>query len=98
VCPGLVLCADAPGVTAPASARAQPALNPGAGHRLPGAFPRSPAASGSLVRPNGHAGRSDPRLPFVELRSEEHTSELQSREKLVCRLQLEKKNHIISGQ
>src|SRR5690606_40319939 len=27
-------------------------------------------------------------------RSEEHTSELQSREKLVCRLLLEKKNHI----
>src|SRR5207302_9693825 len=26
-------------------------------------------------------------------RSEEHTSELQSREKLVCRLLLEKKNH-----
>src|SRR5690606_40925417 len=28
----------------------------------------------------------------VELRSEEHTSELQSRENLVCRLLLEKKN------
>src|SRR5690606_42140441 len=28
------------------------------------------------------------------LRSEEHTSELQSREKLVCRLLLEKKNHM----
>src|SRR5690606_41020686 len=31
-------------------------------------------------------------LLFV-LRSEEHTSELQSRENLVCRLLLEKKNH-----
>src|SRR5690606_39557192 len=30
----------------------------------------------------------------VELRSEEHTSELQSRENLVCRLLLEKKNHL----
>src|SRR5690606_39302794 len=30
-------------------------------------------------------------LPFVEIRSEEHTSELQSRENLVCRLLLEKK-------
>src|SRR3712207_8321816 len=29
-------------------------------------------------------------------RSEEHTSELQSRQYLVCRLLLEKKNHIIS--
>src|SRR5690606_41282586 len=32
------------------------------------------------------------RLPIVEARSEEHTSELQSRENLVCRLLLEKKN------
>src|SRR5690606_40160935 len=33
------------------------------------------------------------RLPiFVATRSEEHTSELQSRENLVCRLLLEKKN------
>src|SRR5690606_41931359 len=31
----------------------------------------------------------------IELRSEEHTSELQSREKLVCRLLLEKKNNPI---
>src|SRR5690606_41646226 len=29
---------------------------------------------------------------YMELRSEEHTSELQSRENLVCRLLLEKKN------
>src|SRR3712207_8506963 len=36
------------------------------------------------------------RLPIVlraPLRSEEHTSELQSRQYLVCRLLLEKKNH-----
>src|SRR5690606_40031462 len=39
------------------------------------------------------------RLPLLSLpgsgriRSEEHTSELQSRENLVCRLLLEKKNH-----
>src|SRR5690606_39411085 len=32
------------------------------------------------------------------LRSEEHTSELQSRENLVCRLLLEKKNHNGDGQ
>src|SRR5690606_42052218 len=34
----------------------------------------------------------DPRFRFVASRSEEHTSELQSRENLVCRLLLEKKN------
>src|SRR5207247_8319875 len=34
-------------------------------------------------------------FPFhVEVRSEEHTSELQSRVDLVCRLLLEKKNHL----
>src|SRR2546428_5542744 len=31
--------------------------------------------------------------PALELRSEEHTSELQSRSDLVCRLLLEKKKH-----
>src|SRR5690606_41996675 len=31
-------------------------------------------------------------MPFERYRSEEHTSELQSRENLVCRLLLEKKN------
>src|SRR5690606_41768202 len=35
-------------------------------------------------------------LPVVVYRSEEHTSELQSREKLVCRLLLEKKNQFHS--
>src|SRR3712207_8885593 len=36
----------------------------------------------------------DPHLRFgVSLRSEEHTSELQSRQYLVCRLLLEKKKH-----
>src|SRR5690606_40840845 len=35
---------------------------------------------------------SSTRLP-IGLRSEEHTSELQSRENLVCRLLLEKKKH-----
>src|SRR3712207_8478622 len=31
-------------------------------------------------------------MPFTDRRSEEHTSELQSRQYLVCRLLLEKKN------
>src|SRR5207249_11516473 len=41
-------------------------------------------------RPNGSAYLSN--ASAVELRSEEHTSELQSRFDLVCRLLLEKKN------
>src|SRR5258708_14706385 len=44
--------------------------------------------------------RKEPRLlesPFGSLRSEEHTSELQSPDHLVCRLLLEKKN-ITSAQ
>src|SRR5690606_41434544 len=46
--------------------------------------------SGLSVRPQtpGHAGAT------LRVRSEEHTSELQSRENLVCRLLLEKKNEI----
>src|SRR5690606_40615016 len=42
------------------------------------------------IRTNG-GGSGDP-LCLVSFRSEEHTSELQSRENLVCRLLLEKKN------
>src|SRR3712207_7212184 len=40
-----------------------------------------------------HALLGDPEV--LILRSEEHTSELQSRQYLVCRLLLEKKNHPI---
>src|SRR5690625_5685662 len=36
--------------------------------------------------------QAEPHVPFTEDRSEEHTSELQSRGHLVCRLLLEKKN------
>src|SRR3712207_8805621 len=36
--------------------------------------------------------------PFINPRSEEHTSELQSRQYLVCRLLLEKKNNSISAR
>src|SRR3712207_7792878 len=53
-------------------------------------------------------GRLDPRVPQVfgalravhrlVLRSEEHTSELQSRQYLVCRLLLEKKKKIIHAE
>src|SRR5215475_16192806 len=41
------------------------------------------------VRASGRPGTADPQ------RSEEHTSELQSRENLVCRLLLEKKKKIL---
>src|SRR5436309_11560208 len=37
------------------------------------------------------------RAGLSELRSEEHTSELQSRENLVCRLLLEKKKKLLSS-
>src|SRR3712207_8772279 len=44
-----------------------------------------------------HLHRVEPQLLSVEERSEEHTSELQSRQYLVCRLLLEKKKkHKIS--
>src|SRR3712207_8435676 len=41
-------------------------------------------------------GLHQPQVGEVALRSEEHTSELQSRQYLVCRLLLEKKNNIRS--
>src|SRR3712207_8112429 len=53
--------------------------------RQPGADPRGPGGPPGAVLLAGH-GRG-PRGP----RSEEHTSELQSRQYLVCRLLLEKK-------
>src|SRR2546430_10119257 len=40
------------------------------------------------------SGESGCSLKEIRLRSEEHTSELQSQSNLVCRLLLEKKNHI----
>src|SRR3712207_6899658 len=50
-----------------------------------------PVRQGGLtcrMRPTSKPGQSEPQL----VRSEEHTSELQSRQYLVCRLLLEKKN------
>src|SRR2546428_8504524 len=47
--------------------------------------------------PPRRAERLRPRGPFRELRSEEHTSELQSRSDLVCRLLLEKKNTVTAS-
>src|SRR5215203_5707171 len=54
----------------------------------------------TLFRSLVHALTADPALLFaatgdrLHQRSEEHTSELQSRQYLVCRLLLEKKKHI----
>src|SRR5216683_5711267 len=45
----------------------------------------------SQIGPCARLGRARRRWPRAELRSEEHTSELQSRSDLVCRLLLEKK-------
>src|SRR5690606_40702043 len=49
-----------------------------------------PSAVRPTVRPSGPAGSQ----VATAVRSEEHTSELQSRENLVCRLLLEKKKKI----
>src|SRR3712207_8046569 len=50
--------------------------------------PRVDDETGSQVRPPARVGG--------RRRSEEHTSELQSRQYLVCRLLLEKKNNILT--
>src|SRR3712207_7546016 len=61
-----------------------PTLPPGAGHRQP-QDPRRDRCRGG----EGHVRRDQGRP--ADARSEEHTSELQSRQYLVCRLLLEKK-------
>src|SRR3712207_8483372 len=58
------------------------------GERLRGVGAAEPRDNGVTRRP---AGQHDRRCEGDE-RSEEHTSELQSRQYLVCRLLLEKKN------
>src|SRR3712207_6878144 len=71
--------------------------------RLSAADLRCRAPEAARGAPRGLAGRlpellrgRDPPPDAVPLRSEEHTSELQSRQYLVCRLLLEKKqNNII---
>src|SRR3712207_6880525 len=45
---------------------------------------------------HGEDSVADTLSPFID-RSEEHTSELQSRQYLVCRLLLEKKNNMLSS-
>src|SRR3712207_8694921 len=67
------------------------------GAERPAGFPRQPGRGReSGARGRGEDGGSGLQLPLPEPRhygrSEEHTSELQSRQYLVCRLLLEKKN------
>src|SRR5690606_41823595 len=80
--------------------RQEPPAPPGAAHAG-----RSHPRREELPTPSGaaHVGRSRPRrqeppAPAATCshaaRSEEHTSELQSRENLVCRLLLEKKTRV----
>src|SRR3712207_7924887 len=60
----------------------------GIGHRAGSGVPAVQRLSAGAAGKDGHP------LHLVALRSEEHTSELQSRQYLVCRLLLEKKNSI----
>src|SRR5690606_41915184 len=58
-----------------------------------GSARRTPGGPGGARRRPGLLARAPlPPALRLRLRSEEHTSELQSRENLVCRLLLEKKN------
>src|SRR5436309_9957713 len=57
----------------------------------PGAGAESVHQAARRIEPDLSVHQSRPRR-----RSEEHTSELQSRENLVCRLLLEKKKHLIT--
>src|SRR5690606_41537985 len=84
---------DALPISAPASRRCahrawpsrSPPSPPATGPAFPATTPRATAPDPPAPPPH--------RPPAVRWRSEEHTSELQSRENLVCRLLLEKKKH-----
>src|SRR5438874_10666389 len=56
-------------------------------------FRSPPPASPSMRPPYGHSRLARTQSSWVAARSEEHTSELQSRRDLVCRLLLEKKKN-----
>src|SRR3712207_8487627 len=63
------------------------------GGRHPGRGPRPLRLVGDDAGADGGARRCGPRARERRTRSEEHTSELQSRQYLVCRLLLEKKKN-----
>src|SRR3712207_6900623 len=62
------------------------------GAYVPFAYQSGIQAESEVVEELGAAARVGPTKFTVGSRSEEHTSELQSRQYLVCRLLLEKKN------
>src|SRR3712207_8040793 len=62
--------------------------------RPPGRAPPADRARGACRGGRRRAAATRPAPPAPTARSEEHTSELQSRQYLVCRLLLEKKNQI----
>src|SRR2546430_13111406 len=67
------------------------------GHSAHGSAAERTRESGCPVTLPGAARRSRPggaAAPWREIRSEEHTSELQSQSNLVCRLLLEKKKQL----
>src|SRR3712207_7207879 len=69
------------------------------GGRADGADPDGPRQAGLQVPRGGRSERDSPGRPPLggqRPRSEEHTSELQSRQYLVCRLLLEKKKSTYS--
>src|SRR3712207_7219571 len=69
------------------------------GHAREGDVPGDLERSGLILHPPHRPGLGDAvdlGEPFEEIRSEEHTSELQSRQYLVCRLLLEKKTTVTS--
>src|SRR5690606_41776792 len=68
---------------------------PGGRGRGSGRHPRGCGGAGCLLRSQRRGGAGVRRMRRLLGRSEEHTSELQSRENLVCRLLLEKKKRIL---
>src|SRR3712207_8553128 len=62
------------------------------GESCPRVYGRRPCGRTRRMPGSGHAATSTARSSSTPARSEEHTSELQSRQYLVCRLLLEK-NH-----
>src|SRR5207244_13168136 len=76
---------------APGRDEAPPVLQ-GCGVFAPGGAGRVQTESSDSRVVRNHAGRRPQRTVIGSRRSEEHTSELQSPDHLVCRLLLEKKN------
>src|SRR3712207_7364187 len=76
--------------------RSRPGVRPaGTGRPIrppPKAHPPGAGGPARATASRGHGSPMGPRVDPVQPRSEEHTSELQSRQYIVCRLFLEKKN------